>query len=71
MEAGGSDNEYLYMVLPLCEGEVESIFDVRVDDKPLAEFNGRFLESYGAIVDGKHMMRCWWQVLLDGQQITI
>ena len=30
---GGSDNQYLYMALVMCEGEINSIEEIRVDDK--------------------------------------
>ncbi len=33
-------NEYLYMAFALCEGEVESISDIILDDKDISEFSG-------------------------------
>ena len=38
----GTNNDFLYMVIALCEGEVDSITDIRIDDKPLAEFPHRY-----------------------------
>jgi hypothetical protein len=33
LETSGTDNEYLYMAGVLCEGEIESIEEVYIDDK--------------------------------------
>jgi hypothetical protein len=35
--AGGQKNEYLYIALALCEGEVESISDIYIDDTPITD----------------------------------
>lgn len=35
--AGGKKNEYLYLALALCEGEVESITDIYIDDTPITD----------------------------------
>lgn len=62
--AGGTNNDFLYMVIALCEGEVDSITDIRIDDKPLAEFPHRYGGVYpslttvtdtGAIVVRKYL----------------
>jgi len=34
---GGKKNEYLYIALALCEGEVESISDIEIDDYPITD----------------------------------
>jgi len=34
------DNNYLNMLLALCEGEVESISDIYINDQPVANFDG-------------------------------
>ncbi len=39
VETSGADNTYLYMALVLCEGEVNSIEEIRVDDK-VVTFDG-------------------------------
>jgi len=41
---GGEKNEYLYIALVLCEGEVHSITDIEIDDKPItdARFQGLY-----------------------------
>ena len=33
VETSGTDNEYLYIALALCEGEIESVDKIYVDDK--------------------------------------
>ena len=33
METSGTDNTYLYMALVMCEGEINGITEIRVDDK--------------------------------------
>ena len=35
METSGTDNTYLYMAIVMAEGEINSIEEVRVDDKAL------------------------------------
>ena len=35
--SGGDKNEFLYIALALCEGEVNSITDIRIDDKPITD----------------------------------
>ena len=35
-ETSGSNNKFLYLCIALCEGEVESITDLNIDDQPLA-----------------------------------
>jgi len=35
-ETSGSNNKFLYLCIALCEGEVESITDLNIDDEPLA-----------------------------------
>lgn len=42
--AGGKKNEYLYLALALCEGEVESITDIEIDNIPITD--GRFTGLY-------------------------
>ena len=39
LETSGTDNEFLYMALVLCEGEINSIEEIRVDDK-VVSFDG-------------------------------
>ena len=39
IETSGTDNEFLYMALVMSEGEVNSIEEIRVDDK-VVTFNG-------------------------------
>lgn len=42
--SGGDKNEYLYIALALAEGEVNSITDIKINDKPItdAKFNGLY-----------------------------
>ena len=35
-ESSGSDNKFLYICLAICEGEVESITDININDQPLS-----------------------------------
>jgi hypothetical protein len=35
-ETSGTDNKFLYLCIVLCEGEVESITDLNIDDTPLS-----------------------------------
>jgi len=35
-ETSGTDNKFLYLCIALCEGEIESITDLNIDDQPLA-----------------------------------
>jgi len=44
LETSGTDNEFLYMALILCEGEINSIEQIRVDDK-VVTFDGAFADN--------------------------
>jgi hypothetical protein len=33
LETSGTDNKYLYMAIVLAEGEINSIEEIRIDDK--------------------------------------
>ena len=44
LETSGTDNEFLYMALVLCEGEINSIEEVRVDDK-VVTFSGALTDN--------------------------
>jgi|TARA_R100001460_G_scaffold24926_5_gene50072 hypothetical protein len=44
IEASGTDNEFLYVALVLCEGEINSIEEIRVDDK-VVTFNGALTDN--------------------------
>ena len=44
LETSGTDNEFLYMALVLCEGEINSIEEIRVDDK-VVSFDGAFADN--------------------------
>ena len=44
LETSGTDNEFLYMALVLCEGEINSIEQIRVDDK-VVTFDGAFADN--------------------------
>jgi hypothetical protein len=46
LETSGSDNKYLYMACVLCEGEIEAIDEIYVDDK-LVIFDGQI--THGTI----------------------
>ena len=35
IETSGTDNQYLYVALVLCEGEINDITEIRIDDKPV------------------------------------
>lgn len=43
---GGDKNEYLYIALVLCEGEVQSITDIELDNKPITDARFSGLTSY-------------------------
>ena len=36
VETSGTDNEFLYIALALCEGEIESVDKIFIDDKELS-----------------------------------
>jgi hypothetical protein len=44
LETSGTDNEFLYMALVMCEGEINSIQEIRVDDK-IVTFNGSLTDN--------------------------
>jgi len=44
LETSGNDNEFLYMALVLCEGEINSIEEIRVDDK-VVTFDGALSDN--------------------------
>ena len=44
LETSGTDNEFLYMALVLCEGEINSIEEIRVDDK-VVSFDGALSDN--------------------------
>ena len=44
LETSGTDNEFLYMAIILCEGEINSIEQIRVDDK-VVTFDGAFADN--------------------------
>jgi hypothetical protein len=50
LETSGTDNEFLYMALVLCEGEINSIEQIRVDDK-VVTFDGAFADNTQRTVD--------------------
>lgn len=43
---GGEKNEYLYICLVLCEGEIQSISDIELDDRPITDARYTGLYSY-------------------------
>tara|TARA_R100001086_G_scaffold137798_1_gene72008 strand:- start:3657 stop:5750 length:2094 start_codon:yes stop_codon:yes gene_type:complete len=44
LETSGTDNEFLYMALVMCEGEINSIEEIRVDDKTVS-FDGALSDN--------------------------
>ena len=44
IETSGTDNEFLYIALVLCEGEINSIEEIKVDDK-VVTFNGALTDN--------------------------
>jgi hypothetical protein len=44
IETSGTDNEFLYVALVLCEGEINSIEEIRVDDK-VVSFSGSLTDN--------------------------
>ena len=44
IETSGTDNEFLYIALVLCEGEINSIEEIRVDDK-VVTFSGALTDN--------------------------
>jgi len=44
ISTSGSDNEFLYVALVLCEGEINSIEEIRVDDK-IVTFSGALTDN--------------------------
>ena len=50
VETSGSDNQYLYVAASLCEGEIESIDSIFIDDKEVT-FDGAFTHGTVREVD--------------------
>lgn len=48
METDGYKNNFLYMAIVLCEGEIDSIGEIFIDDKPVTDFGNVSVSSYGA-----------------------
>ena len=48
METDGYKNKYLYMAIVLCEGEIDSIGEIFIDDKPITDFGTVSVSTYGA-----------------------
>ena len=44
IETSGTDNRYLYVALVMCEGEINSIEEIRVDDK-VVTFDGALTDG--------------------------
>jgi len=44
LQTSGTDNEFLYMALVMCEGEINSIEEIRVDDK-IVTFSGALTDN--------------------------
>jgi len=44
LETSGTDNEFLYMALVMCEGEINSIQEIRVDDR-VVTFDGSLTDN--------------------------
>ena len=44
LETSGTDNEFLYIALVMCEGEINSIEEIRVDDK-VVTFSGALTDN--------------------------
>ena len=44
IQTSGTDNEFLYMALVMCEGEINSIEEIRVDDK-VVTFTGALTDN--------------------------
>ena len=45
-QSGGDPNEFLYIALVLCEGEVDAITDIFIDDKPITDSQYSGLYSF-------------------------
>lgn len=43
---GGDNNEYLYVALVLCEGEIESVTDIKINEDPITDTRFNNLISY-------------------------
>ena len=50
IESSGTDNEYLYVAIVLCEGEINDITEVRIDDR-VVTFDGSFADNTQLSVD--------------------
>tara|TARA_Y100001972_G_scaffold48651_1_gene59851 strand:- start:290 stop:1114 length:825 start_codon:yes stop_codon:yes gene_type:complete len=50
LETSGTDNEFLYMAIILCEGEINSIEQIRIDDK-VVTFDGALSDNTQRSVD--------------------
>jgi len=50
IESSGTDNQYLYVAIVLCEGEINDITEVRIDDR-VVTFDGSFADNTQLSVD--------------------
>ena len=50
LSTSGTDNEFLYMALVLCEGEINAITEIKVDDK-VVTFTGAMAEIKQSDID--------------------
>ena len=50
IESSGTDNQYLYVAIVLCEGEINDITEVRIDDR-VVTFDGSFADNTQLNVD--------------------
>lgn len=60
--AGGDKNKYLYICLVLCEGEVDSIYDIKIDDYKISD--SRFRK------DGRNLISVDAKTGTDNQQAS-
>lgn len=49
---GGPENKYLYMAIALCEGEIDGVPQVLIDDKPISAYDHVFADGHAAGAPG-------------------
>ena len=68
---GGPENKYLYMAIALCEGEIDGVSQVLIDDKPISSYDHVFASGHGASAPGADRLAVvHWYLGRDGQSAS-
>ncbi len=68
---GGPENKYLYMAIALCEGEIDRVSQVLIDDKPISAYDHVFASGHTASAPGADRLAVvHWYRGTDGQSAS-